>query len=148
MNISILNSDVVSDLVVYYNSLIVLSELFINLFLLKWVMQRHSAAIHYAVFSWFLVSIGYFFRIGYWAFASFYGGDPYIWCSLEMECVQKNATYPAWAIQNRAWLLIPSLMIVAGNVLFVRYIEGFTKYVTMSIFMLLFLIAIVPAVLN
>lgn len=109
------------------NNTFVISELLILGFIGYWATQQKAPETRIILTAWALVAVGYLIRIGYWSVAMFMSPvEPahYV-CTLDLTvCELKSEPFPEWAVQYRAWLIIPSLMVIAGNTLFLATIEA------------------------
>ena len=145
-----LSPDVVNALTLYSNSLMVASELCILVFVTRWYLDAETAVTEHVLIVWTFISAGYAFRIGFWALGVYVGGDTeFIRCNLDMtDCVIRQSVYPAWAIEWRWIMIIPALMVVFGNVMFIRYIEGFGGKHKLSLILVLVVLAALPILLS
>jgi hypothetical protein len=142
----------VADITLFTNIVLITIEIVTLGYIAKWYLEPHANGelnpLDEVLWSWTLVSIGYFIRIGYWVLAIATNDPvPYKKCNMNLtECVTKFESYPQWALDNRGWLIISAILVSWGALKFIRHIEGFSFQTKLGILSTIIVIATLPVI--
>ena len=101
----------------------VLSEICVLVFVVRWYLTADALITEHVLIVWALISVGYAFCVSFFAFG-------------------------LWGVEWRWIVVIPALMVALGNVMFIRYIEGFSGQAKVSLMLVLAALAALPILLS